>query len=54
MIGSVIEDPHGIESSDRQVNGIGIFDMKTVITKEKFTQQVTGEIISDEEYSART
>jgi adenosylcobyric acid synthase len=47
MLGSVIEDPSGIESSVKAIEGIGIFDMKTVMEKEKLTTQVTGEIISD-------
>ena len=46
MLGSVIEDPSGIESGARSIDGLGVFDMKTVITTEKSTKQVTGEIIS--------
>jgi adenosylcobyric acid synthase len=47
MLGSTIEDPSGVESSIKMIDGIGIFDMKTVITKEKLTKQAAGEIVSD-------
>ena len=54
MLGSVIDDPSGIESSVKTIDGIGIFDMKTVIAKEKLTTQVAGEIISRCRNIART
>jgi adenosylcobyric acid synthase len=47
MLGKVIEDPSGIESSVKSIDGLGIFNMQTVIGKEKLTKQITGEIIPD-------
>jgi adenosylcobyric acid synthase len=47
MLGKVIDDPFGVEGSIKTIEGLGIFNMNTVITKEKLTKQATGEIISD-------
>ncbi len=45
MLGRSIEDPFGVESSIKEIEGLGILDMKTVMTEEKTTSQVAGKII---------
>ncbi len=40
MLGDLLEDPHGIESSSHQVKGLGLLKMKTEIQPEKITRQV--------------
>jgi adenosylcobyric acid synthase len=47
MLGISIEDPFGVESSIREMEGLGILDIKTVMTREKTTDQVYGEIVSN-------
>jgi adenosylcobyric acid synthase len=47
MMGKSIEDPFGVESSIKEIDGLGIFDMTTVMTEEKTTKQVEGKIICD-------
>lgn len=41
MLGTVIEDPHGIESNIKKLPGLGIIPATTVLTKEKTTVQQT-------------
>ena len=40
MLGETIKDPHGIESSQKEIKGLGLFNMKTTLTKHKKTYQV--------------
>lgn len=46
MLGKSIEDPHGIESSVPQINGLDIIDMTTIMEKEKVTVQTEGELFN--------
>lgn len=47
MLGQRISDPHGIESSHRAVEGIGLLDIGTVFKREKTTCQVEAECVLD-------
>ncbi len=40
MLGSVVHDPHGVESSMGSARGIGLFDAETTLMKRKNTHQV--------------
>ncbi len=40
MLGKIIKDPHGVESSQKEIKGLGLFNMKTTLTKHKKTYQV--------------
>ncbi|EKD40424.1 MAG: cobyric acid synthase [uncultured bacterium] len=42
MLGRVIRDPHGIESADDQLSGLGYIDMETVIEREKMLTRKSG------------
>lgn len=42
MMGEKIKDPHGIESSIKEIPGLGILELETVMEKEKNTRQYTG------------
>lgn len=48
MLGTSIEDPYHIEGTVDKIDGLSIIDMKTVVTKEKITSQVKGEILIDD------
>lgn len=39
MMGEVVEDPHGVESSIAQASGLGLLPVRTVLQSEKTTQQ---------------
>jgi adenosylcobyric acid synthase (glutamine-hydrolysing) (EC 6.3.5.10) len=39
MMGNVISDPKGIEGNIKQINGLGLLPIETVITDEKLTEQ---------------
>ena len=39
MLGKSINDPDGVESSHKKIEGIGIFDIETTLTKTKDTFQ---------------
>lgn len=41
MMGSVISDPKGIEGDIKQISGLGLLPIETVITEEKLTEQCT-------------
>jgi adenosylcobyric acid synthase len=47
MLGRKILDPHGIESLHREIHGIGLLDVETVLDKIKVTSQVEATVISD-------
>ena len=42
MLGKTINDPYRIESSRAQIDGLGLFDMETRLSKTKKTSQVKG------------
>jgi adenosylcobyric acid synthase len=42
MLGTLIDDPHGVESSPGGVRGLGFLPVKTVLEKEKTLSQVSG------------
>ena len=45
MMGQKITDPHGIESDIKEIPGLGIFDLETIMEKEKNTHQYYGTLI---------
>jgi adenosylcobyric acid synthase len=49
MLGRKILDPHGIESSNSEIEGIGLLDIETTFGKEKKTCRVKAEIVRGEE-----
>ncbi len=59
MLGDVIDDPYGVESSETHVRGLGLLALRTHFEREKVTAQVrarvargsflTGGVMSDEE-----
>ncbi|MGM0378109.1 MAG: cobyric acid synthase [Bacillota bacterium] len=53
MLGNSLEDPSGVESSVKKVNGIGLLDIDTVFEKEKTTTQIKGEILPNFEESLK-
>ena len=42
MLGRRILDPHGVESSDREIEGLGLLDGVTIFERTKVTVQVSG------------
>ncbi|WP_372661521.1 cobyric acid synthase [Cohnella sp.] len=42
MMGRSLLDPHNVESNVPELDGLGFFPMKTVFTKDKRTEQITG------------
>lgn len=48
MLGKKIEDPEGIESNSKSVDGLGLLDIKTVFEGEKTTYQVRERVVADE------
>jgi adenosylcobyric acid synthase len=47
MMGSVVRDPHGVESSMETIPGLGLLDMETEMYPEKTTTQVQAGLICD-------
>lgn len=47
MLGKVIRDPHGTESSVAEISGLGLLDVETVFEPEKTTTQVKASWIPD-------
>ncbi|MBI4687307.1 MAG: cobyric acid synthase [Nitrospirae bacterium] len=47
MLGQKISDPFGVESSHKEVDGLGLLDIETTLEKTKVTSQVEAEIISE-------
>ena len=47
MMGTIVRDPHGIESSIDAIPGLGLLDMETEMYPEKITSQVEAEVISE-------
>lgn len=46
MLGEVIDDPHGVESAETQVRGLGILALRTHFEREKITAQVLARVLS--------
>jgi adenosylcobyric acid synthase len=44
MLGRKIADPHGMESEHRDVGGLGLLDVETILETTKVTSQVTAEL----------
>ncbi|MEW6096045.1 MAG: cobyric acid synthase [bacterium] len=47
MLGQSVEDPYGIESSKKQIDGLGLLNIKTTLEKTKTTFQVKAELETD-------
>ncbi|MGC5780840.1 cobyric acid synthase [Methylobacterium sp. NFXW15] len=47
MLGRRIADPHGIEGPPREVPGLGLLDVETVLTDDKSLVSVTGTSVAD-------
>ena len=45
MLGDVIDDPHGVESSEVQVRGLGLLALRTSFEREKMTAQVVAHVL---------
>lgn len=45
MLGGVIDDPHGVESSEIQVRGLGLLALRTSFEREKMTAQVVARVL---------
>ncbi|MEO5954678.1 MAG: cobyric acid synthase [Nitrospiraceae bacterium] len=45
MLGEVIDDPHGVESTETQVRGLGILPLRTHFEREKVTAQVLARVL---------
>ncbi len=46
MLGRKISDPFGVESSHKEVDGLGLLDIETTLEKTKVTSQVEAELIN--------
>lgn len=46
MLGEVIDDPHGVESTEIQVRGLGLLALRTQFQREKITAQVRARVLS--------
>lgn len=44
MLGTVVEDPYGVESDLKSIEGLGLLGTKTVMTREKATFQVNATV----------
>jgi len=53
MLGRKIEDPYGAESAHRNIDGIGLLNIKTIFEREKKTYIVEAEIASNAEFGLR-
>jgi adenosylcobyric acid synthase len=50
MLGITIADPHGVESERREVRGLELLDIETVLEKTKVTAQVEAEPVQSSEF----
>ncbi|WP_066351566.1 cobyric acid synthase [Fervidicola ferrireducens] len=48
MLGKIIRDPYGVESEMKEVEGIGLLDVETEITKNKVTRKAKGRVLEHE------
>lgn len=46
ILGERVKDPYGIESDIKEIPGLGILDMETVMEKEKNTIQYSGKLVN--------
>ncbi|OGQ54238.1 MAG: cobyric acid synthase CobQ [Deltaproteobacteria bacterium RIFCSPLOWO2_02_FULL_53_8] len=49
MLGQAVSDPHGVESGLGKVDGLGLLDVKTILSAQKMTFQVQAEAAFDGE-----
>ena len=49
MLGKTLKDPHGVESSLKSINGLGLLDMGTQFERRKATFQVEAEEVNNNE-----
>jgi adenosylcobyric acid synthase len=54
MLGRKIFDPHGVESSHCEIEGMGLLDIETTFGKEKRTCRVEAEIINGKELGVKS
>jgi adenosylcobyric acid synthase len=54
MLGRSIDDPHGVETSARDVPGLGLLDVTTVMAPAKTTRQITGRFAHATRFGAAT
>jgi adenosylcobyric acid synthase len=47
MLGTVLQDPDGVESERAQVAGLGLLPVTTTFAQQKTTHQVTAQVIAD-------
>lgn len=52
MLGESVEDPHGVESSCTQIDGLGLLPCRTLLATEKVTRRVEGVSTSGTHFSA--
>ena len=45
MLGSLIDDPQGVEGEPGSSSGLGLLDMQTTLTNEKQLKQLTGQLL---------
>lgn len=48
MLGTMIDDPHGIEGPSSRVEGLGLLDVETVMAPKKTLLSVTGHLIENQ------
>jgi adenosylcobyric acid synthase len=51
MLGREINDPHGVESGERRVEGLGLLDVVTTMASVKTTRQATARFLDDARFS---
>jgi len=47
MLGTIVDDPHGVEGAPGQSAGLGVLDLQTTLTREKRLAQVRGRCAFD-------
>ncbi|WP_187695062.1 cobyric acid synthase [Thermosediminibacter litoriperuensis] len=45
MLGKSIKDPYGVEGDIREIEGIGLLDVETEVTREKVTKKAAGHVL---------
>ncbi|MCG0274897.1 MAG: cobyric acid synthase [Thermosediminibacteraceae bacterium] len=46
MLGKAIKDPYGVEGDIKEIEGIGLLDVQTEITKDKVTRKASGYVLN--------
>ncbi|MBI5188064.1 MAG: cobyric acid synthase [Nitrospirae bacterium] len=54
MLGGKIYDPYGIESEYKEIDGLGLLDIETVIEKVKVTSRVEAELVQRSELGVKS